>query len=116
MIELRYVVKLECLLHSVHRLVFVFSFFFSSRRRHTICALLTGLDVCSSDLPFTPLLASVSVTSTWSSTTFMDSLPCWFLQNAARARAFPHAGLERVARGSVSRVLSTPCGERRSFL
>src|SRR3546814_5287622 len=37
----------------------------------------------------------------------MGSLPFWFLQNAARARAFPHAGLERIARGSVSRVLST---------
>src|SRR3546814_631717 len=37
----------------------------------------------------------------------MGSLPCWFLQTAARARAFPHAGLERIARGSVSRVLST---------
>src|SRR3546814_13472248 len=29
--------------------VFCF-FFFSSRRRHTICALVTGVDVCSSDL------------------------------------------------------------------
>src|SRR3546814_9214221 len=26
-------------------------FFFSSRRRHTRCALVTGSDVCSSDLP-----------------------------------------------------------------
>src|SRR3546814_2778226 len=33
--------------------VFYFFFFFSSRRRHTRCALVTGVHVCSSDLAAT---------------------------------------------------------------
>src|SRR3546814_2247204 len=43
---------LVCASVSVYSVVYYVLFFFSSRRRHTRCALVTGVqDVCSSDLP-----------------------------------------------------------------
>src|SRR3546814_10371494 len=35
-------------------MMYFFVFCFSSRRRHTICALVTGVQTCSSDLSFDP--------------------------------------------------------------
>src|SRR3546814_2083487 len=35
--------------------VFYFGFFFSSRRRHTICALVTGVQTCALPIYFSPV-------------------------------------------------------------
>src|SRR3546814_4994826 len=43
------------LLYSFTLMLFVFYFFFSSRRRHTICALVTGVQTCA--LPISSRLA-----------------------------------------------------------
>src|SRR3546814_11343444 len=53
----------------------LFSFFFSSRRRHTRCALVTGVQTCA--LPIFPNTASTSSTprDTWTSPS-KSSVPC----------------------------------------
>src|SRR3546814_4987871 len=51
-----------------------FLFFFSSRRRHTRCALVTGVQTCA--LPISSLIGSVAMPTgtTWIATFLIDSL------------------------------------------
>src|SRR3546814_2936363 len=42
-----------------------FLFFFSSRRRHTRCALVTGVQTCALPISMTPRSSKPGVSSTW---------------------------------------------------
>src|SRR3546814_10630862 len=55
-------------------MLFVGLFFFSSRRRHTRCALVTGVQTCA--LPISPPCCSPSTPSTWSPRSAGSPTPC----------------------------------------
>src|SRR3546814_5908525 len=66
--------------------LFLFSFFFSSRRRHTRCALVTGVQTCA--LPISPL-ALILVASLMVMTDLVPSAAVTCILSPLRAEMMP---------------------------
>src|SRR3546814_9725261 len=66
--------------------LFAFIFFFSSRRRHTRCALVTGVQTCALPISFrVSMLAALIVTSTEAPAQFAGSP--WMVPDHSRKRS-----------------------------
>src|SRR3546814_2767314 len=57
----------SCLLYDMYYILCIFVFFFSSRRRHTRCALVTGVQTCALPISITTIKTAITalVSGNW---------------------------------------------------